>query len=1007
MLRLCCTSLLIFIFLIPSVLVATNTTVSNANDSGAGSLRQAITEINTVADGSNNITVNGPFALSLSSNLPTLGFASSLLNTQFTLPSAFLNFTIGSIALTFDQTGTSIFNGAITGDGSVVKAGTNTLTLSGSSTYTGGTTLSAGVLTISQDGNLGAASGGLTFGAGTLKVANASFSSARTLTLTGSGTVEIDTGTTTLSGVISGGGGLTKSGSGTLILSGANTYTGGTTVSSGTLQGNATSLQGDITNNAALVFNQTAPGTYAGVISGGGSVTKTGADSLILSGANTYTGGTTVSSGTLQGNSTSLQGNIINNAFVLFNQTAALGTYAGVLSGSGSLTKTGLQTLILSGANTYSGGTAVIEGTLQGDATSLQGNIINNAALVFNQAAVLGTYSGIVSGSGSLTKTGAATLILSGANTYSGGTTVSAGTLQGNSTSLQGNISNSASVIFDQGFNGAYAGNLTGLTGTLRKTGSGNLSLSGANSALSTTVAAGRLLVNGTLISPVTVNAAGGLGGVGVITGNVTNSGVLAPGASIGTLTIIGNYTQEVGSSFEDEITPLASDLLTMTGTMTINGGTVILSPLNIGTRYRSGLLYTFSHADGGVSGAFNALRIVNDLPLFVGTLNYLPNDVQLALQMLPFVQVVKKGNPGAVARYLDTLNPPTGSDLDFIMANLQALPLKELKAALNQLQPALYKGLVISQENNASLLSAALRERQEALYKGSCITCDDEKRCRYAVWTDTYGDFFTLRGEKRFVGWSAKTFSLLLGADYLLRKHLLLGLLSAYTNSSLAWHHSAGRGGINSYYGGVYGSYFQKRYFVDASVIAAANRYEASRKMQFANVNRTARTTHGGESLIAHLNGGGIFHYEELEMRPFLSLDYLTLREERFSERGARSVNLKVNAVSTEMARSELGLKCSNCYEWDETKQLIPQWKVSWIYENRIEGNDYTAAFKGSGGSFKVDGLHPNQSLLAVGFGVTMLFAEGKCSLSANYDGEFGKNRKENRARIEFIYKF
>ena len=943
MLRLCCTSLLIFIFLIPSVLVATNTTVSNANDSGAGSLRQAITEINTVADGSNNITVNGPFALSLSSNLPTLGFASSLLNTQFTLPSAFLNFTIGSIALTFDQTGTSIFNGAITGDGSVVKAGTNTLTLSGSSTYTGGTTLSAGVLTISQDGNLGAASGGLTFGAGTLKVANASFSSARTLTLTGSGTVEIDTGTTTLSGVISGGGGLTKSGSGTLILSGANTYTGGTTVSSGTLQGN----------------------------------------------------------------STSLQGNILNNAFVLFNQTAALGTYAGVLSGSGSLTKTGLQTLILSGANTYSGGTAVIEGTLQGDATSLQGNIINNAALVFNQAAVLGTYSGIVSGSGSLTKTGAATLILSGANTYSGGTTVSAGTLQGNSTSLQGNISNSASVIFDQGFNGAYAGNLTGLTGTLRKTGSGNLSLSGANSALSTTVAAGRLLVNGTLISPVTVNAAGGLGGVGVITGNVTNSGVLAPGASIGTLTIIGNYTQEVGSSFEDEITPLASDLLTMTGTMTINGGTVILSPLNIGTRYRSGLLYTFSHADGGVSGAFNALRIVNDLPLFVGTLNYLPNDVQLALQMLPFVQVVKKGNPGAVARYLDTLNPPTGSDLDFIMANLQALPLKELKAALNQLQPALYKGLVISQENNASLLSAALRERQEALYKGSCITCDDEKRCRYAVWTDTYGDFFTLRGEKRFVGWSAKTFSLLLGADYLLRKHLLLGLLSAYTNSSLAWHHSAGRGGINSYYGGVYGSYFQKRYFVDASVIAAANRYEASRKMQFANVNRTARTTHGGESLIAHLNGGGIFHYEELEMRPFLSLDYLTLREERFSERGARSVNLKVNAVSTEMARSELGLKCSNCYEWDETKQLIPQWKVSWIYENRIEGNDYTAAFKGSGGSFKVDGLHPNQSLLAVGFGVTMLFAEGKCSLSANYDGEFGKNRKENRARIEFIYKF
>ena len=87
-------------------------------------------------------------------------------------------------------------------------------------------------------------------------------------------------------------------------------------------------------------------------MSGTGSLTKMGAGTLTLSGANTYSGGTTVNAGILSGNSTSLQGNIVNNATVNFNQAVA-GTYAGAMSGTGVLTKSGAGTLILTGANTY------------------------------------------------------------------------------------------------------------------------------------------------------------------------------------------------------------------------------------------------------------------------------------------------------------------------------------------------------------------------------------------------------------------------------------------------------------------------------------------------------------------------------------------------------------------------------------------------------------------------------------------------------------------------------
>src|SRR6185436_19077279 len=89
---------------------------------------------------------------------------------------------------------------------------------------------------------------------------------------------------------------------------------------------------------------------FSGGISGTGSLLKTGAGTLTLTGANSYNGGTTVTGGTLAGNSASLQGAILNNARVVFDE-AGSGTYAGVMSGTGSLVKTGGGTLTLTGLN--------------------------------------------------------------------------------------------------------------------------------------------------------------------------------------------------------------------------------------------------------------------------------------------------------------------------------------------------------------------------------------------------------------------------------------------------------------------------------------------------------------------------------------------------------------------------------------------------------------------------------------------------------------------------------
>ncbi|HZF14706.1 MAG TPA: autotransporter-associated beta strand repeat-containing protein, partial [Steroidobacteraceae bacterium] len=247
----------------------------------------------------------------------------------------------------------------IAGTGGIHKVDLGTLVLAGLNTYTGGTTIRGGTLSIATDLNLGDAAGGLTFNGGTL-LTTADVTTARIVTLeSAGGTIDNGGNTDTFSGVFSGDGGLTAAGTGTLILTGDNLSTGDTTISAGTLQlgdgGTTGSIFGNVVDHGALVFNRSDAVTYAGVISGTGTVTQASAGVLTLTGDSTYTGDTTISAGTLQlgdgGTSGSILGSVVDNGALVFNRSDAV-TYAGVISGTGTMTQAGAGSLILTGDST-------------------------------------------------------------------------------------------------------------------------------------------------------------------------------------------------------------------------------------------------------------------------------------------------------------------------------------------------------------------------------------------------------------------------------------------------------------------------------------------------------------------------------------------------------------------------------------------------------------------------------------------------------------------------------
>ncbi|EHI8697184.1 autotransporter outer membrane beta-barrel domain-containing protein [Salmonella enterica] len=323
----------------------------------------------------------------------------------------------------------------VTGEGQIVKSGSDELIVTGDNTYSGGTTISGGTLTADHADSLG-----------TGAVAN-------------SGVLQVGEGE--LENTLSGSGSLVKTGTGELTLSGDNTYSGGTTITGGTLTADhADSLgSGDIDNSGVLKVGE---GDLENTLSGSGSLVKTGTGELTLSGGNDYSGGTTIIGGTLTADhADSLGTGAVANSGVL---QVGEGELENTLSGSGSLVKTGTGELTLSGDNSYSGGTTIIGGTLTADhADSLgTGAVANSGVLQVGE----GELENTLSGSGSLVKTGTGELTLGGDNSYSGDTTIADGTLiAANVNALgSGNIDNSGTLMLDA--NGAFElANITTHTG--------------------------------------------------------------------------------------------------------------------------------------------------------------------------------------------------------------------------------------------------------------------------------------------------------------------------------------------------------------------------------------------------------------------------------------------------------------------------------------------------------------------------------------------------------------
>ena len=805
------------------------------------------------------------------------------------------------------------------------------------------------------------------------------------LTPTGAATLRADAGVTaTIAAPMTGSGSITASGSGTIVLTGANTYTGGTAITAGTLQigngGTAGSIVGNVIDNATLAFDRADAVAFSGTIAGTGTLAQIGSGTLALSGANTFTGGTTLSAGT-----------------ITIGANSALGT--------GALAMAAGTTLGFAPGTNYTIASAI---TVSGDPFFMTpaGQIDTIGGAISN-----GTMPGIVE------KTGAGTLVLTGANTYSGGTTIQAGTLQigngGTTGSIVGNVTNNGTLAFDRSDATTFGGVISGM-GAVSQIGTGSTTLTAINTYTgATNVAAGTLLVDGSIASSSGVTVAPGatLGGSGTLPALSVGAGTLAPGATpgaVGTLTVAGNLSFTNASTYAVAVSPAGASLTTATGGATL-AGTVAATFQPGGYLTRR---YTILTAAGGVTGTFGALAGTNvpagfdatleydahdailDLTSAMGTTGLSPNQTHVANALNSYFNRGGALPPGFVTVFGQT-GPALASSLSQLSgegitaAQNVAHRSSDLFVSTITDQTTFYGG--VGAPANSIILGepvSGIRELADAPATSSVAPAQRTRTWR--VWATGFGGTETIHGDAASGSnrQASDIYGGSLGVDYQLTPNNLIGVAIGGSDGefrvpTLATSGSTTGGHVALYDLATFGSFYGQS--------SASFSYYTNKTYRTA----LADTEHGtfdSHEFRTRVEVGRHFALGGASITPFAALEIAEFRSNGFTEgtvSGPGTFALNVNGQSAPSVPSFVGARLQQTMLLGNGMILSPTLQVAYVHEFAPQRTQLASFAALPGTTFLVDGARPSANSAQVKVGGE-LGLRANAALFANFDSEF-----------------
>ncbi len=895
---------------------------------------------------------------------------------------------------------------------------------------------------------------------------------------------------------------LVKQGSGDLILTGNTRLGGGMEITAGRVllgdgstAGSFSSAQSvfdlsclcfvssvadiSIGNGTSLVVNNGAANTTLGdSLLGEGKLVKQGTGLLSLTGANTFTGGLTVLDGYVTGNSDDAYGagTILLDGGGLrltsdLSRTLALGSnngrlqvagsdawhFSGQLTGSGDLVKTGSGTLIYTGVADQTGEIEVAEGTFQvGEAYvgTLIGNVQVDAGATLSFARDdLTEYGGVIAGDGNVVKQGAGELVLTGDHLFSGDLVITNGTVRlghgGNSGSLAGGaeLDAGSNLVVDRSGVAEISGSLSG-SGVLNVVGTGELRLPGDSSGFAgqTFINSGSIRLDGQLGSDLYVASGALLQGTGTLGGNLSlaSGGRLAPGNSIGTLNVGGNFIMDSGSVLEIEVNDSGvSDKLVVGGTAVL-GGELRIRPAPGDYSQPGCCTFTILTA-AAVDPTHQFDQVINDLAFLKTDVNYLPTEVQLVFSRNggSFGSVPGLSwNQQQVSQALDKLEAQDPANA--LVQEVVPLTTDEVGPAFNVLSGDTLLSAVNAASRTALRFNHLLSARSSRLGLASrgSSSADLEKSLGAVragqmpeapaafgrapggpgalhydgptskvegLWVEANG-FKLNEDSDETVGSAASSLSgqmLALGIDGYWSDNFILGFGAGYMTGTLDFDNRQGSGDATGEFLGSYARWESRSgWHYKAALTLAQQSTDQKRSGNIGSVATQADSSVDVQSATAEFEAGVALHLGSYGLRPYALLDVQFLKRDAIDETSAGPSGLVADAASDVAGEVGLGIELSRPWltagaSW---AQLIAG--AALLQPFGDTQRQQTVHFAGANDSFIIKATANDSAAIALTLGGEWYLSKS-VALWGGYEGRISSTTQEHNAVLSFQYRW
>ncbi|SSW72056.1 Extracellular serine protease [Achromobacter agilis] len=703
---------------------------------------------------------------------------------------------------------------------------------------------------------------------------------------------------------------------------------------------------------------------------------------------------------------------------------------------------------MLSGNNSYTGGTRIDGGTLQVDRDANLGAATGGLTFNGGTLATIGSFdtsraitlaqagrvdvaagtmlglTGTVAGSADLVKAGAGILRLDNSGNAYRNTRILAGTLIANAGSIRGDVDNAGTLVFEQAANASYGGVISG-NGAFVKNGAGTLGLTGDSSGFtgSTTINGGRLAMNGRLGGSISIGAGGVLGGTGTIgsgagsTVTVAAGGILSPGNSIGTLTIDGDLAVQPGARFAVEANPAGtdSDLVRVTGNATLNGGSVA----HIGASGNYGLRssYTILAADGALSGQFDA--VTSDFAFLTPTLAYDYGGRRVTLDLArndeAMASAAATRNQRASAGAIDSIGIARGHGVYDAIAQMpddQEL----LRSSFDQLSGEIHASAktVLLQDSRYVRDAVGERLRSAAGAVGASFapvlaSAGNGQQLAPATangpasWIQGMGSWSQIDSDGNAARVKSSSGGFLMGVDTPVSNAWRLGLMAGYSRTDFDAQDRASSGDSDNYHLGAYGGGQWGALGLRGGVAYSWHDIATRRSVATPSFSDRLKASYDGSTAQVFADLSYRIDTPSAAFEPFANVAYVNLRTDGYTESGGAAA-LHAKGQTTDTTFTTLGSRISSRFDLAGA-QAAARGSLGWRHAFGDVRPVAAQAFS-AGESFTVAGVPIAKDSAVIEAGLDVQITS-KAAFGLSYQGQLASSAQDHGVKASLNIRF